>query len=85
MELILKMRDSLELRAKGSIPQVIRQTTQSMHLHGKVPEQKQLTQAQSVEDMERELELLRAKKQELLGATPSPTQEVIEVTTEVVE
>lgn len=88
MELILKMRDSLELRAKGSIPQVVRQTTMSMQLHGKAPESKQLTQAQSVEEMERELREIKAKQEALLiGTAPQEqaTQSVIEVTTEVVE
>ncbi len=67
MELILKMRDSLELRAKGSIPQIINQKTLSVQFHGKAQDQAHRL-PESMEQIKNELEELRAKRQALMPA-----------------
>lgn len=74
----IKMREAIELRAKGSVPQVIRQTSTSLQLHAKAENTSRET-LQSLDDMKKQLADIRAKKDALLNpaidVTPQPEKE----------
>ena len=81
----IKMREALELRAKGSVPQVIKQQNTNLHLHAKATQKP--TETKSLEQLQGELEALRSQKAKLLqGTEPTPlTQEVKVIEAEVIE